>query len=61
MKKYIERFCESYEEARKLKEEIYSSKKRDKDRLWTQIVKFSIDSGKAKWFNALVKGSEEDE
>ena len=52
MKEYIKRFCTSYEEARKLKDEIYSLNtcQSAKDVLWIKIVHRCIDYDLAKWY-----------
>lgn len=52
MKEYIKRFNTSYEEARKLKEEIYSmplSEKR-KDDMWERITECCLRSKEATWY-----------
>ena len=52
MKEYIETFSRSYNDARKLKQYIYSlaiSEKR-KDDIWEQIVFFCIEVNKCEWY-----------
>lgn len=52
MKEYIKRFKTSYEEARKLKEEIYALNKTDdaKDIIWEEIVYICLKNKSAKWY-----------
>lgn len=52
MKDYINQFKKSYQEARKLKEYIYSLliNEKQKDDIWEQIVFFCIELNKCDWY-----------
>lgn len=52
MKDYINQFKKSYQEARKLKEYIYSLSinEKQKDDIWEQIVFFCIELNQCDWY-----------
>lgn len=50
MREWIRRILISREEARKVKNEVYSSKHRNKDEIWTTLMILTIESERAKWY-----------
>lgn len=52
MKDYINQFKKNYQEARKLKEYIYSLSinEKQKDDIWEQIVFFCIELNQCDWY-----------
>ena len=52
MKDYINQFKKSYQEARKLKEYIYSLSinEKQKDSIWEQIVSVCIELNQCDWY-----------
>lgn len=56
MKEYIETFSRSYNDARKLKQYIYSLaiSEKQKDDIWEQIVFFCIELNKCEWYQRRV-------
>ena len=50
MKEYLDRFCTSFEEAEKLKQEIYAVKRKSNDMLWERIVYYALWVRKPEWY-----------
>lgn len=61
LNEYVDRFCTSYEEAKKLKEEIYATKRKSNDLLWERIVQIALWVRKPEWYYEDKPPTEEEE